>query len=59
MVTYVRVEVGRFYEYEMAKFSKALMNPGFVQDQNEHNRMNRNILGLVMCVAYCLGLLLR
>ena len=40
----MRVEVGRFYEYEMAKFSKALMNPGFVQDQNEHNRMNRNIL---------------
>ena len=59
MVTYVRVEVGRFYEYEMAKFSKALMNPGFVQDQNVHNRMNQNILGLVMCVAYCLGLLLR
>ena len=59
MVTYVRAEIGRFYENEMTKFSKALMNSGLVQDQNEHNRMNRNILGLVMCVAYCLGLLLR
>ena len=59
MVTYVRVEVGHFYKNEMTKFSKALMHSGFVQDQNEHNRMNRNILGLVMCVAYCLGLLLR
>ena len=59
MVTYVKVEVSRFYEYEMAKFFKAFMNPGFIQDQNEHNRMTWNILGLVMCVAYCLGLLLR
>ena len=50
--------MGRFYKYEMTKFN-ALMNPGLVHDQNEHNRMNWDILGLVMCVAYCLGLLLR
>ena len=32
---------GRIYENEMAKFSKAPMNPGYVQDQNEHKRMNK------------------
>ena len=45
MIIYVRVEVDRFYENEMSKFSEALMNSGFVQDQNEHNRINRNKLG--------------
>ena len=48
---------GRIYENYMATFSKALMNPGFVQDQNEHKRMNLRCVGvayvLLIVLVYC------
>lgn len=47
---------GRIYE-NMAEFSKASMNPGFVQDQNEHHRMNFKCVRFELCVIYCLVLL--
>ena len=41
-ITYVSVKWGRFYEnFLRLKFSKALMKPGIVQGQNEHNRENQ------------------
>ena len=41
----------------MATFSKALMNPGFVPDENEHKRMNLQCVGvtyvLLIVLVYC------
>lgn len=42
---------GRIYEGYIATFSKALMKSGYVQDQNEHDRMNENVLEL-LCVTF-------
>ena len=48
---------GHIYGNYMATFSKALMNPGFVQDQNENKRMNLQCVGvtyvLLIVLVYC------
>jgi hypothetical protein len=54
--------MGKKYDYSLrvlikVEFSKALMNPRVVQDQNKHNNENqRKSIDRELCEYYCLGL---